>query len=45
VQQQMQVDGFLRELLFIRNGRLVLSNNVRFTCEEIETVIDELCTN
>jgi len=28
VKQQMQVAGFLRELLFIRDGRLVLSNNV-----------------
>jgi len=34
-----------RQLLFIRDGRLVLSNNVSFIREEIETFIDELCTN
>jgi len=42
VEQQMQV---LRELLCIRDGRLVLSKNVSFTREEIETFIDELFTN
>jgi len=32
-------------LLYISDGRLVLSNNISFTREEIETFIDELCTN
>jgi len=41
----MQVAGFLRELLFRREDRIVLSNNVSFTREEIESFIDELCTN
>jgi len=42
----MQVAGFLRELLFILDDRLVLLNNVSFTrVEEIKTFIDELCTN
>jgi len=45
VEQQMQVAGFLRELLFTRDGRLVLSNNVSSTREEIETFTDELCCN
>jgi len=45
VEQQMQVAGFLRRLLFKRDGRLVLTNNISFTCEEIKTCIDVLCTN
>jgi len=45
VKQQIQVAVFLRELLFVRDDRLVLSNNVSLTREEIETFIDELCTN
>jgi len=44
VEQQMQVTGLLSELLFIRDDRLVLLNNVSFTREEIETFIDELNT-
>jgi len=44
-EQQMQVAGFLRKLVFIRDSRLVFSNNVSFTREEIETFIGELCNN
>jgi hypothetical protein len=45
VDQQLQVAGFLREVLLLRDDRLALSNNVNFTRDEIETIINELCTN
>ena len=45
VDQQMQEAGFLRELLLIRDDRLVLSKSVNFTRGEIETTVNELCTN
>jgi len=45
VEQQMQVAGFLRELLFMRRSLIVLSNNASYAREGIETFIDELCTN
>jgi hypothetical protein len=45
MEQQMQVAGFLRELLLILDDRLVLSDGVNFTGDEIETIVNELCTN
>jgi hypothetical protein len=45
VEQQMQVACFLRELLLIRDDRLVLSNSVNFSRDEIETLVSELCNN
>ena len=44
VDQQTQVAGFLRELLLIRDDRLILSDSVNFTRDEIETIVNELCT-
>jgi hypothetical protein len=44
-EHQVQAAGFLRELLFIRDDYLVLSNNVGFTSEELETFINDICTN
>jgi len=41
----LPVAGFIRELMFIRDGRLIISNNnVSFTRKEIETFIEQ-CTN
>jgi len=44
-EHQMQAADFLRELLFVRDNHLVLSNNVDFNREEIHALIDYICTN
>ena len=44
-EHQMQATDFLRELLFIRDDHLALSNNVGFTPEELESFINYICTN
>jgi len=41
----MQAADFLRELLFVRDDHLVLSNNVDFNREELHALIDYICTN
>jgi len=41
----MQAANFLRELLFVRDDHLVLSNNVDFNREELHALIDYICTN
>jgi len=42
---QMQAADFLRELLYVRDDHLVLSNNVDFKREELHALIDYICTN
>ena len=37
---QVQAAELLRELLFICDDHLVLSNNVSFTCEELKSLIN-----
>jgi len=41
----MQAADFLRELLYVRDDHLVLSNNVDFNREELHALIDYICTN
>ena len=43
-EHQIQEADFLRELLFIRDDHLVLSNTVGFTREELESLINYICT-
>ena len=42
-EHQKQAADFLRELLFIRDDHLVLSNNAAFTREELESHINYIC--
>ena len=44
-ERQMQAAGFIRELLFIHDDHLVLSNNDDFAREELETCVNDICTN
>jgi len=44
-EHQTQAADFLRELLFVRDNHLVLSNNVDFNREELHAVTDYICTN
>jgi len=44
-EHQMQAADFLRELLFVRDNHLVLSNYVDFNREELHALIDYICTN
>jgi len=44
-EHQMPVADFLRELLFVRDDHLVLSNNVDFNREKLHALIDYNCTN
>jgi len=44
-EHQTQAADFLRELLYVHDDHLVLSNNVDFNCEELHALIDYICTN
>jgi len=44
-EHQMQATGFLRELLNVRDNHLVLSNNIDFNREELNALIDYICTH
>jgi len=41
----MQAADFFRELLYVRDNNLVLSNNVDFNREELHALIVYICTN
>jgi hypothetical protein len=41
----MQAAGFFCESLLIRDDRLVLSESITFTRNEIKTIVSELCTS
>ena len=42
-EHQIQAVDFLRESVYIRDNHLVLSNNVSFTNEELESLINYTC--
>ena len=44
-EHQMQAADFHRELLFVHDDHLVLSNDVGFSREELQALIDYICTN
>ena len=44
-EHQIQVADFLYESLFIPDDHLVLSNDVGFIREELQSFIDYICTN
>jgi len=44
-EHQIQAADFLRELLFVRDDHLVLSNNIDFNREELHALIVYICTN
>jgi len=43
-EHQMQAADFFRELLFVRDDHIVLSNNVDFNRETFHALIDYNCT-
>jgi len=44
-EHQMEATDFLRDLLYVRDDHLVLSNNVDFNRDELHALIDYICTN
>ena len=42
---QFQAVNFLRELVLLRDKDLVFSNDVYFSCEELELIICNICTD